>query len=116
LVEGILLKYVWMPPHEATILALWICFTHVYQRFRIAPRGALTSEGPDSGKSTALEVARRLVFRPNPEALGTAAAIVDFLDVPAPYCSMSLIKSMRRLGGDCSRFGIWVISAEQKSH
>jgi hypothetical protein len=80
LVEGILLKYVWMPPHEATILALWICFTHVYQRFRIAPRGALTSEGPDSGKSTALEVARRLVFRPNPETLGTGAAIVDFLD------------------------------------
>jgi hypothetical protein len=80
LVEGILLKYVWMPPYEVTILALWICFTHVYQRFRIAPRVALTSEGPDSGKSTALEVARRLVFRPNPETLGTGAAIVDFLD------------------------------------
>ena len=40
----------------------------------------MTSEGPDSGKSTALEVARRLVFRPNPETLGTGAAIVDFLD------------------------------------
>ena len=40
----------------------------------------LTSEDPDSGKSTALEVARRLVFRPNPETLGTGAAIADFLN------------------------------------
>ena len=79
LVEGILTKYVTMPPHVATILTLWVCFTHVYPRFRIAPRVALTSEGPDSGKSTALEVVRRLVFRSN-ETLGTGAAIADFLN------------------------------------
>jgi hypothetical protein len=80
LVEGIVAKYVTMPPHTATIFALWICLTHVYTRFRIAPRVALTSEGPDSGKSTARQVAKRLVFRPNPEALGTGAAIIDFLN------------------------------------
>jgi hypothetical protein len=80
LVEGIVAKYVTMPPHTATIFALWICFTHVYPRFRIAPRVALVSERPDSGKSTALEVARRLVFRPNPETLGAGAAIADFLN------------------------------------
>jgi hypothetical protein len=80
LVAGIVAKYVTMPPHTATIFALWICFTHVYPRFRIAPRVALVSERPDSGKSTALEVARRLVFRPNPETLGTGAAIADFLN------------------------------------
>src|SRR5262249_630184 len=40
----------------------------------------LTSENPNSGKSIALEVARRLVFRPNPETLGTGAAIADFLN------------------------------------
>ena len=80
LVEGILTKYVTMPPHTAIIFALWICFTHVYLQFRIAPRVALNSEGPDSGKSTALEVARQLVFRPNPETLGTGAAIADFLN------------------------------------
>jgi hypothetical protein len=72
LVEGIVAKYVTMPPHTATIFALWICFTHVYPRFRIAPRVALVSERPDSGKSTALEVARRLVFRPNPETSAPA--------------------------------------------
>jgi hypothetical protein len=32
LVEGILTKYVTMPAHLACILALWICFTHVYPR------------------------------------------------------------------------------------
>jgi hypothetical protein len=80
LVEGILAKYVTISSHAATILTLWICFTHVYPRFRIAPRVALISERPDSGKSTALEVARRLVFRPNPETLGTGAAIADFLN------------------------------------
>jgi hypothetical protein len=79
LVEGILTKYVTMPPHTVTTFALWICFTHVYPRFKIAPRVALTSEGPDSGKSTARQVAKRLVFRPNPETLGTGAAIIDFL-------------------------------------
>ena len=67
LVEGILMKYVTMPAHLASILALWICFTHVYTRFRIAPRVALISDRPESGKSTALDVARHLVFRPNPE-------------------------------------------------
>ena len=44
LVEGILTKYVTMSSHLAIILALWICFTHVYPRFRIAPRVALISE------------------------------------------------------------------------
>jgi hypothetical protein len=80
LVEGILTKYVTMPAHLACILALWICFTHVYTRFRIAPRAALISDMPESGKSTALDVARHLVLRPNPEALGTGAAIEEFLD------------------------------------
>lgn len=69
-----------MPPHTATIFTLWICFTHVYPRFKIAPRVALISEGPDSGKSTALEVARRLVLRPNAFTLGTGAAVADFLN------------------------------------
>ena len=80
LVEGFIAKYVTMSEHAHVIYALWICFTHVYQRFPIAPRIALISEGPDSGKTTALEVARSLVFRPNPETLGTGAAIAEFLD------------------------------------
>ena len=41
---------------------------------------SVISEQPDSGKSTALEIARHLVFRPNEETAGTGAAIADFLD------------------------------------
>lgn len=73
LVKGIVEKYLTMPPHDAIIFALWICLTHVYTRFRIAPRVALVSKDPDSGKSTARQVAKQLVFRPNPETLGTGA-------------------------------------------
>jgi Protein of unknown function (DUF3631) len=80
LVHGIVTKYLTMRWYVAVIFSLWICFTHVQTWFRIVPRVALVSEGPDSGKTTALDVARCLVLRPNPEALGTAAAIADFLD------------------------------------
>jgi Protein of unknown function (DUF3631) len=80
LVEGIIGKYVAAPRHVLTILALWVCFTHVYLQFRIAPRVVLVSDDPESGKTTTLEVVRRLVYRPNPESLGTGAAIAEFLD------------------------------------
>jgi Protein of unknown function (DUF3631) len=80
LVEGIIAKYVAMSEHVRVIYVLWIIFTHVYTKFSVAPRIALTSEDPDSGKTTTLEVARRLVLRPNPETLGTGAAIEDFLN------------------------------------
>src|SRR5262249_36112453 len=80
LVEGIITKYVTMREHERTVFVLWVIFTHVSKRFTIAPRIALVSEDPDSGKTTALEVARKLVMRPNPESLGTGAAVADFLD------------------------------------
>jgi hypothetical protein len=80
LVEGIIKKYVTMKWHVSVIYALWICFTHVAKQFEIAPRIALISEEPDSGKSTARKVAQHLVYRPNEEALGTAAAIYEFLD------------------------------------
>ena len=79
-VHGIISKYLTMEPYAAIILAAWIVFTHVYPRFRIAPRIALVSEGPRCGKSVALDVTKCLVRRPNPELLSTAAAIADFID------------------------------------
>src|SRR5262249_33432692 len=62
------------------IYSLWIVFTHVYRRFEVAPRLALTSKKPFSGKSVARKIAKHLQFRPNEEALGTVAALRDFLD------------------------------------
>ena len=80
-VTGIVSKYVRMPSdHALIIFALWICFTHVYEQFGIAPRLALVSDEPDSGKTTAKNVAKRLVRRPNPESFGTAAALSEFID------------------------------------
>jgi hypothetical protein len=80
LVLAVTEKYLTMTRHVATIYALWICFTHVYRQFRIAPRIAMVSESPDSGKSTALDVAKCLVLRSNPEDYGSAAALADFID------------------------------------
>jgi hypothetical protein len=87
LVHGIISKYLFMPEHIATVYSLWICFTHVYTQFRIAPRLAFVSKLPDSGKTTALDVGRCLVLRPNPEALSTGAATIEFLDEgPGTVC------------------------------
>jgi hypothetical protein len=80
LVHGIVGKYLTMEWYVHIIYATWIVFSHVYTQFEIAPRLVMVSEGPDSGKSTARKVASHLVYRPNEEALGTAAAIRDYLD------------------------------------
>ena len=79
LVEEIVNRYSAMRPHVRVVFTLWIVATHVYLEFRIAPRVLLTSEKPDSGKTTALEIARPLMFRANEEAVATDAAIRDHL-------------------------------------
>jgi hypothetical protein len=80
LVQGITGKYLAMDWYVSAVYSLWIVFTHVYPQFEIAPRLVMISEGPDSGKSTARKIAKHLVYRPNEEALGTAAALRDYLD------------------------------------
>ena len=80
LVRGITGKYLTMTPHVHVIYTLFIVATHVYRQFDIAARLAFTSERPDSGKSEALKVAKTLMLRPNPEALSTGAAVIDFID------------------------------------
>ena len=79
LLEEIATRYLSMKPHARVIFTLWIVATHVYTQFSIAPRILLTSEGPDSGKSTALEIARALIFRANEGTFATDAAIRDHL-------------------------------------
>jgi Protein of unknown function (DUF3631) len=79
LVEGIVAKYVTMTPYVSVICSLWTCFTHVYTQFAIAPRIELTSEDPESGKSTTRKVLKYLVYRPNREVLGSAAALTRHL-------------------------------------
>ena len=45
LVRGIVGKYLTMEWYVQVIYSLWIVFTHVYERFEIAPRLAMVSEG-----------------------------------------------------------------------
>jgi hypothetical protein len=80
LVDGLLGKYVAMPLDARVVYSAWICATHVYEQFSIAPRIILTSEEPRSGKTVAKNVAWHMVRRPNPETFSTAAALGEFLD------------------------------------
>jgi hypothetical protein len=80
LVEDILKQYVAMDEQTSVIGSLWVPFTHLYKKFSIAPRLAVTSELPDSGKSTLRKVMRHLVYRPNRAALSSGAAVVRYLD------------------------------------
>jgi hypothetical protein len=79
-VYGLTEKYLAMAPHVRVIYSLYIIATHVYPQFRIIPRLALVSEQPDSGKSVALDVAKCLMLRSNPDVLSTGAAVIDFID------------------------------------
>jgi hypothetical protein len=79
LVEEIVERYVRMRSHVRIIFVLWVIATHVYVRFRVAPRVLLISEKPDSGKTTGLEVARSLIFRANEESFATEAALKEHL-------------------------------------
>jgi hypothetical protein len=79
LVEEVIERYVTMAPHVRVILVLWIVATHVYDRFSIAPRILFVSDDPESGKTTALEVARALMLFPNEETFSTGAALRNHL-------------------------------------
>ena len=80
LVEDSLKQYVTMSEHVSVICSLWTCFTWIYERFLIVPRMALTSEWPESGKTTLKNSIARLARRPNREVLGTGPALVRFLN------------------------------------
>ena len=73
-------NYLYMSEHVRIIYACWAVYTHVHNKFKIAPRLAFVSELPDSGKTTALDVLRLLTLRPNPEALGSGAAVREFIN------------------------------------
>jgi hypothetical protein len=87
-VERFARQYLVMSEHALVVYVLWLAATHVYDRFSIAPRILLTSEESESGKSTALELARTLMYRANEEAVATEAAIRDHLT--QGFCSIAL--------------------------
>ena len=80
LVHFILEEYVDMKPHEHIAAALWTLQTHVFDRFTISPRLALTSPVRGCGKTTALAVIEQLAFRPERMDNATPAVIYHLID------------------------------------
>jgi hypothetical protein len=75
LVHWALEEYVALKPHEHVAAALWAMHTHVFDRFMVTPRLLLTSPVRNCGKTTLLNVLKRVVARPEKVDSITPAAI-----------------------------------------
>ena len=69
---------------QADTAALWVARTHLFQRFEITPRLAITSPEKGCGKTTLLDVLGHLVPRRLPTANVTAAAIFRVVEAHRP--------------------------------
>jgi hypothetical protein len=84
LVRHLLQRYLALKPYEYVGIALWIVHTHVFSRFVITPRLALTSPVRGCGKTTVLAIAEALVARARKADGITAAAIYRLVDQEHP--------------------------------
>jgi putative DNA primase/helicase len=64
--------------------ALWVVHTYLLDCFGISPRLAITSPEKGCGKTTALDVLARLVWRPLPTANVTVSAMFRVIDMRRP--------------------------------
>jgi len=80
LVQYILEQYVVLTPHEYVAVALWIVHTHVYDRFMVTPRLAVTSPVRGCGKTILLSIISFLVARALKTDGITPAAIYRLVD------------------------------------
>jgi hypothetical protein len=62
LIDEFIDLYMWMPPRERTIVALWILHVHVYKQFNVTPRLAILSSDYESGKTTLMTIIQHLVW------------------------------------------------------
>jgi hypothetical protein len=95
LVHHLLQSYVGMKPDEYVAVALWIIHTHVYDRFMISPRLAVTSPVRGCGKTILLDVIRCMVPRARKTDGISAAAIYRLVD--REHCSL-LVDEADNLG------------------
>jgi len=73
-------KYVFLGNDAAVLLALWVAFTYIFERFTFAPYLAITSAVRRCGKSRLLEVLGVLVQDPLFTSRISVAALVRALD------------------------------------
>jgi putative DNA primase/helicase len=77
-------RHVVMFDHAADTGALWSVHTYLLDCFGISPRLAITSPEKGCGKTTALDVLSRLVFRPLPTANASASAVFRVVELKRP--------------------------------
>lgn len=76
--------YVDLKPHEAVAVALWTLHTHLYDRFAVSPRLALTSPVRGCGKTTLLALLELFVHRARRMDGVSPAAIYWRIDLEHP--------------------------------
>jgi len=76
--------HVVMADWQADTAALWLPHAHLFERFGITPRLAVTSPEKRCGKTTLLDVMGRLVRRPLPAANLTAAVAFRVVEAQRP--------------------------------
>ncbi len=77
-------RYIVLPPHSSTAIALWIVHTHAVETAYHTPRLLFKSPEMRCGKSTALNVLRRLVARALQAANISAAAVFRTVEALHP--------------------------------
>lgn len=77
-------RYMVLEAGAPETVALWAIHTHAVDAFGITPRLAITSPRPGCGKTTLLDILRRLVLKPMLAANVTAAAIYRLVEVARP--------------------------------
>ncbi len=92
-VDGILLigelvftcrRYLTLPEHTDTLIALWIVFTHAIESMNVAPILAITSPEKRCGKTTLITLLGRLARQPLPSSNITAASLFRVIEACAP--------------------------------
>jgi hypothetical protein len=82
--RAVLGDYISVEAHELTAIVLWILHCHVYRRFMVTPRLALTSPVKGCGKTTLLSIIEHLVLTRHRTDSITPAAIYRLIDREHP--------------------------------
>jgi hypothetical protein len=77
-------RFVTLPEHGATALALWVTFTYTQDAAYVSPILAITSPMKQCGKSTVLSVLSSIVYRRQVASNLTQGVLFRFIDRYAP--------------------------------
>jgi putative DNA primase/helicase len=73
-------RFMILPPHGATIAALWPVHTHCLDIFMVTPRLQVSAPDSECGKTTLLYVLNSFVYRPQNAAAVTPALLFRLMD------------------------------------